>query len=160
MLTISRPDIERSFITEFDATQRFIKLPITNYLKLLGIYETINEPQIALINAVNSPKYRFICAALARRLGKTYIANVIGQLVTLVPGANVLIISPNYNLSTISFELQRKLIKHFDLEITRDNLKDRIIELSNGSTVRMGSLSTVDSTVEAMASIPESDSSI
>ena len=147
MLTISRPDVERSFITEFDPAKRFIKLPITNYLKLLNIWETINEPQIALINAVNDPKYRFVCAALARRLGKTYIANVIGQLVTLVPGANVLIISPNYNLSTISFELQRRLIKHFDLEISRDNLKDRIIELSNGSTIRMGSLSTVDSCV-------------
>ncbi len=147
MLTISRPDVERSTIVEFDASRRFIKLPITNYLKLLGIWETINEPQIALINAVNDPKYRFVCAALARRLGKTYIANVIGQLVTLVPGANVLIISPNYNLSTISFELQRKLIRHFDLEIARDNLKDRIIELSNGSTIRMGSLSTVDSCV-------------
>lgn len=147
MLTISRPDVERSSITEFTASDRFIKLPIINYLKLLGIWETVNEPQIALINAVNNPKYRFICAALARRLGKTYIANVIGQLVNLVPGANVLIISPNYNLSSISFELQRKLIKHFDLEITRDNLKDRIIELSNGSTIRMGSLSTVDSCV-------------
>lgn len=147
MLTISRPDVERQYIVEFDAAKRFIKLPITNYLKLLGIWETINEPQIALINAVNDPKYRFVCAALARRLGKTYIANVIGQLVTLVPGANVLIISPNYNLSTISFELQRRLIKHFDLEIARDNLKDRIIELSNGSTIRMGSLSTVDSCV-------------
>jgi phage terminase large subunit len=147
MLTISRPDVERESIKEFAADRRFIKLPIINYLKLLGIWETINEPQIALINAVNDPKYRFICAALARRLGKTYIANVIGQLVTLVPGANVLIISPNYNLSTISFELQRRLIKHFDLEITRDNLKDRIIELSNGSTIRMGSLSTVDSCV-------------
>jgi phage terminase large subunit len=88
-----------------------------------------------------------VCAALARRLGKTYIANIIGQLVTLVPGSNVLIISPNYNLSSISFELQRKLIKHFDLEVSRDNLKDKIIELSNGSTIRMGSLSTVDSTV-------------
>ena len=147
MLTISRPDVERSAIREFAADRRFIKLPITNYLKLLGIWETINEPQIALINAVNDPKYRFVCAALARRLGKTYIANVIGQLVTLVPGANVLIISPNYNLSTISFELQRRLIKSFDLEITRDNLKDRLIELANGSTIRMGALSTVDSCV-------------
>jgi phage terminase large subunit len=147
MLTISRADVERDFIVDFDASRRFIKLPISNYLKLLGIYETINRPQIALINAVNDPKYRFICAALARRLGKTYIANVVGQLVTLVPGSNVLIISPNYNLSSISFELQRKLIKHFDLEVARDNLKDKIIELSNGSTIRMGSLSTVDSTV-------------
>lgn len=147
MLIISRPDVNSEDITDFPAATRFIKLPITNYLKLLGIWDTINRPQIALINAVNDPKYRFVCAALARRLGKTYIANVVGQLVSLVPGSNVLIISPNYNLSSISFELQRKLIKHFDLEITRDNLKDKIIEISNGSTIRMGSLSTVDSTV-------------
>ena len=146
-LVISRPDISCDAITEFPAETRFIKLPITNYLKLLDIYDTINRPQIALINAVNDPKYRFICAALARRLGKTYIANIIGQLVTLVPNCNVLIISPNYNLSSISFELQRRLIKHFDLEVARDNLKDKIIELSNGATIRMGSLSTVDSTV-------------
>jgi phage terminase large subunit len=147
MLVVSRPDVELDHIVDFDPQQRFIKLPINNYLKLLGIYDTINRPQIALINAVNDPKYRFVCAALARRLGKTYIANIIGQLVTLVPNSNVLIISPNYNLSSISFELQRRLIKHFDLEVTRDNLKDKIIELSNGSTIRMGSLSTVDSTV-------------
>lgn len=147
MLTISRSDVDRESITEFGADKRFIKLPIVNYLKLLNIWDTVNRPQIALINAVNNPKYRFICAALARRLGKTYIANVIGQLVTLVPGSNVLIISPNYNLSTISFDLQRKLIRHFDLEVARDNLKDKIIELENGSTIRMGSLSTVDSCV-------------
>jgi hypothetical protein len=147
VLVVSRPDIDCEHITEFDASRRFIKLPIDNYLRLLNLYDTINRPQIALINAVNSPQYRFICAALARRLGKTYIANVIGQLVTLVPNCNVLIISPNYNLSSISFELQRRLIKHFDLEVTRDNLKDKVIELSNGSTIRMGSISTVDSTV-------------
>jgi phage terminase large subunit len=147
MLVVSRPDVNVDTIVDFDPQQRFIKLPITNYLKLLNVWDTINRPQIALINSVNDPKYRFICAALARRLGKTYIANIIGQLVTLVPGSNVLIISPNYNLSSISFELQRKLIKHFDLEVARDNLKDKIIELENGSTIRMGSLSTVDSTV-------------
>ena len=147
MLVVSRNNVETEYIKEFDPTQRFIKLPIDNYLRLLNLYDTINRPQIALINAVNDPQYRFVCAALARRLGKTYIANVIGQLVTLVPNSNVLVISPNYNLSAISFELQRRLIKHFDLEVTRDNLKDKIIELSNGSTIRMGSISTVDSTV-------------
>jgi hypothetical protein len=158
MLTISRPDIARDSITEYKMSERFIKLPIAAYLKLLpatdpitfeksSAWEQINDPQIALINAVNNPAYRFICAALARRLGKTYIANIVGQLVTLIPGCNVLIMSPNYNLSSISFEIQRKLIKSFDLEVEKDNLKDRVIELSNGSTVRMGSLSTVDSCV-------------
>lgn len=147
MLKISRDDVQADELTEFPATTRFIKLPIRNYLELLGVWPTVNRPQIAVINAVNNPKYRFICCALARRLGKTYIANIIGQLTSLIPGCNILIISPNYNLSTISFELQRKMIKHFDLEITRDNLKDKLIELENGSTIRMGSLSTVDSCV-------------
>jgi hypothetical protein len=147
MLKISRPDVERRELTDFPLSERYIKLDVRSYMELLGIWDTVNDPQIALINAVNNPKYRFICAALARRLGKTYIANVIGQLVTLVPGSNVLIISPNYNLSSISFELQRSFIRKFDLEITRDNVKDRIIELSNGSTIRMGSITTVDSCV-------------
>lgn len=151
MLTISRDDVDSETITEFPPSQRFIKLPIAAYLKLLPAvdpetqqkstaWDQINRPQIALINAVNNPKYRFICAALSRRLGKTYIANVIGQLVSLIPGCNVLIMSPNYNLSGISFESQRKLIKSFDLEVEKDNLKDKVIELSNGSTIRMGSL--------------------
>lgn len=147
MLNITRSDISSEEIAEYPATTRFIKLPITQYLELLGIKETTNRAQIALINAINSPNYRFVCAALARRLGKTYIANVIAQLVALVPNCNVLIISPNYNLSSISFELQRQLIKKFNLEVERDNLKDKVIELANGSTIRMGSLSTVDSVV-------------
>lgn len=147
MLTISRSDVSSTELTEFPISERFIKLPIRKYLEMLGAWNHTNAPQIALINAINNPKYRFVCAAFARRLGKTYIANVIAQLISLVPGYNVLIISPNYNLSSISFELQRSFIKHFQLEVERDNLKDRIIELSNGSTVRMGSLSTIDSTV-------------
>lgn len=147
MLKVSRADVEWEQLQEFPLESRFIKLPIENYLKLVGAWSQLNNAQLALINAINNPNYRFVVAALARRLGKTYIANIIAQLVSLVPGCNVLIISPNYNLSSISFELQRKFIKHFELEVERDNLKDRVIELSNGSTVRMGSLSTVDSTV-------------
>lgn len=158
MLEISRPDVDSKDLQEFPLADRFIKFNIQTYLELLPArdpvtgetstaWEQVNDPQIALINAVNNPKYRFVVAALSRRLGKTYIANVIAQLVALVPGCNVLIMSPNFNLSSISFELQRMLIKSFDLEITRDNLKDKIIELSNGSTIRMGSVSTVDSSV-------------
>jgi len=125
--------------------RRFIKLPIDGYMNLLGI--TPNSSQHGIINAINNPKYRFVCAAVSRRQGKTYIANIIGQLTTLVPGANVLLMSPNYSLSQISFDLQRQLIKHFDLEVLRDNAKDKVIELSNHSTIRMGSVNQVDSVV-------------
>ena len=145
MLDVSRTDIESSELMNFDTAERFIKLPISEYMNLLGIQP--NSSQTALINAVNNPKYRFVCAAISRRQGKTYITNVIGQLVSLVPGSHILIMSPNYSLSQISFDLQRQLIKHFDLEVVRDNAKDKVIELSNGSTIRMGSVNQVDSTV-------------
>lgn len=154
MLVVSRPDVNADEIQEFEPSDRFIKLPIEGYLKLLywgspveQVYTTLNRPQRALINAVNNPKYRFICAALSRRTGKTLISNIIGQMVVLIPNCHVLIISPNYNLSGISFDLQRKLIKNFDLEVAKNNLKDKVIELENGSTIRMGSVGTVDSCV-------------
>lgn len=144
-IQVSRKDVTGDEILNLREDTRFLKLPVDPYLELLGI-----EPlpsQKAIINAINNPKYRFVCAAVSRRQGKTYIANIIGQLVSLVPGSNILIMSPNYSLSQISFDLQRNLIKHFDLEVTRDNAKDKVIEISNGSTIRMGSVNQVDSCV-------------
>jgi len=145
MLEISRKDITAANLMDYDAETRYLKLPVKGYLDLLDLIPI--PSQTALINAINNPKYRFVCAALSRRQGKTYISNVIGQLMALIPNTNILLMSPNYSLSQISFDLQRNLIKHFDLEVTRDNAKERIIELSNGSTVRMGSINQVDSCV-------------
>lgn len=122
-----------------------MKVPIEGYLGLLGIDPI--PSQMALINALNNPKYRFVVGALSRRQGKTYVGNIVAQCVALVPGCHVLIVSPNYNLSQISFDLQRNLIKKFDLEIQKDNAKDRVIELTNGSTIRLGSVNQIDSVV-------------
>ena len=142
---VSRRDVISKEIVELGSEAKFLKLPIGPYLNLLNVKPL--PSQIAIINAINNPKYRFVSAAVSRRQGKTYIANIIGQLVSLVPGSNILIMSPNYSLSQISFDLQRNLIKHFDLEVTKDNAKDKVIEISNGSTVRMGSVNQVDSCV-------------
>jgi phage terminase large subunit len=143
-MEISRDDIISTELQDFGA-DRFIKIPIQNYLDLIGIDPV--PPQMALINAVNNPKYRFITAVLNRRTGKSYMANIIGHLVTLMPGANILVIAPNYSLSSISWDLQRTFINAFDIETERSNAKDKIIELKNGSTIRMGSVSQVDSVV-------------
>ena len=142
---VSRRDILCDELVELESEAKFLKLPINPYLDLLNV--TPLPSQIAIINAINNPKYRFVSAVVSRRQGKTYIANIIGQLVSLVPSSNILIMSPNYALSQISFDLQRTLIKHFDLEVRKDNAKDKVIELSNGSTVRMGSINQVDSCV-------------
>lgn len=149
-MKVSRADIPTTEIVE--VPNQFLRLKIDNYLKELNTVwqgeEIIPLPsQMALINGINNPKYRFGVAALSRRQGKTFIANVVGQVVALVPGSHVLIMSPNYNLSTISFELQRKLVKLFGIEVAKDNAKDRVIELSNGSTIRIGSVNQVDSCV-------------
>ena len=142
---ISRRDLVSEEIVDFQSETRFLKLPVDPYLELLGV--TPLPSQMAIINAINNNKYRFVTAAISRRQGKTYIANIIGQLVSLVPGSHILIMSPNYALSQISFDLQRQLIKHFDLEVAKDNAKDKVIELTNGSTIRMGSINQVDSCV-------------
>ena len=142
---ISRRDLVSEQIVDFQSETRFLKLPVDPYLDLLGV--TPLPSQMAIINAINNNKYRFVTAAISRRQGKTYIANIIGQLVSLVPGSHILIMSPNYALSQISFDLQRQLIKHFDLEVAKDNAKDKVIELTNGSTIRMGSINQVDSCV-------------
>jgi hypothetical protein len=63
MLKVSRADIACDAITDY-GKDRCIKLPIEPYLKLLpaptplvgSVYDNINRAQVALINAVNSPK--------------------------------------------------------------------------------------------------------
>jgi hypothetical protein len=102
-MEISRSDI----ITDTIVPGDFLKVPIDGYLDLLNINPIAS--QIAIINAINNPKYRFVVGALSRRQGKTYIGNIIAQVVALVPGCSILIVSPNYTLSQISFDLQRQL---------------------------------------------------
>jgi phage terminase large subunit len=144
-MEISRDDISSTELTQYTQEERFIKLPIENYLNLINIEPV--PPQVALINAVQNPKYRFITAVLARRTGKSLISNIIGHMVTLVPGAQILIIAPNYSLSSVSWDIQRKLLQTFDVELTKSNAKDKVIEVANGSVIRMGSVGQVDSVV-------------
>lgn len=146
-MIVSRADVPTEYILE-DLPNPFIKLPITIYLDEIkgfkGFEETLPS-QNAIINALN--KYRFVVAAISRRQGKTFIANIVGQVIALVPDTHVLIISPNYSLSQISFDLQRQLLKRTNIVPDVDNKKEKVIELENGSTIRMGSVNQVDSVV-------------
>jgi len=144
-MKISRDNISDTSITEYPVKERLIKLDISKYLQLIDIEPV--PPQIAFINAINNPEYRFITAVLSRRTGKSFIANVIGHLITLIPGCNILVIAPNYALSSISWDNQKKLLTAFGVEVQKSNAKDKIIELKNGSTIRMGSVGQVDSVI-------------
>jgi len=144
-MEISRDYVSGTELQVFTEKERFLKVPIENYMKLRNFVPV--PPQIALINAIQNPKIRFVTACLSRRTGKSEMSNMIGHLVTLVPGCQILIIAPNYSLSAISWDLQRKFLKMFDIELTRQNAKDKVLELGNGSIVRMGSVNQVDSVV-------------
>ena len=143
-MQVSRADIPTNKLVDYGEGS-FLKLPVDVYMGELGM-EPI-PPQIALVNGINNPKYRFGVAALSRRTGKTFISNVVGQLVALVPGCSILIVAPNYSLTQISWDLQHDLIRKFGIEVSKDNAKDKVVELINGSSIRLGSVNNINAVV-------------
>ena len=144
-MQVSRSNILVDKIVQFPTQDRFLKLPFENLLKIHEV--TPIAPQIALINAINDPQYRFVVAALSRRTGKTFISNLIAHAVMLMPGSVILVMAPNYSLASISWDNQQSIIKRFGIEVERSNAKDRILELKNGSIIRIGSITQADSVV-------------
>ena len=83
----SREDIDMYEITDFSIEERFFKLPIEGFLEAEGLFP--RPAQIPVINALNSPKYRFIVAPLARRSGKSFISFSLAFLKILEPNQKV-----------------------------------------------------------------------
>ena len=144
-MLVSRPDTVTDYIVQFHVKDRFLKLPIENFLAIQGI-----EPlpaQIAMINLVNDPQYRFVVGCLSRRTGKTFISNTMAFLKAMEPGSSILIVSPNYSLTGISWNEQVKMLNQHGIEIASKNKTDKEIKLENGSLMKFGSVSQADSLV-------------
>lgn len=144
-MLVSRPYINSETVLDFPVSERFLKLPIQGFLAVEGIDPI--APQIAIINAINDPRHRQIVGCLSRRTGKTYISNSIAFLKAMEPGCNVLIVSPNYSLTNISWNLQIQTLERHGIEIKSRNKTDREIHLENGSIIKFGSVSQADSLV-------------
>ena len=92
-MKVSR-DVETKFIVDIPIEERFFKLPVDNFLSVINVVPT--EPQIAIINAINDPRFTRIVACLSRRNGKSFVCyNILAMLKLLEPGSSVLIMSPN-----------------------------------------------------------------
>lgn len=144
-MKVSR-DVETKFIVDIPIEERFFKLPVDNFLSVINVVPT--EPQIAIINAINDPRFTRIVACLSRRNGKSFVCyNVLALLKLLEPGSSVLIMSPNFSIGNIGFSAIHKLIKDFGLDVDKDNSKDKEIEFSNGSFLKIGSVNQADSVV-------------
>ena len=144
-MKVSR-DVETKFIVDIPIEERFFKLPVENFLNVINVTPT--EPQIAIINAINDPRFTRIVACLSRRNGKSFVCyNVLALLKLLEPGSSVLVMSPNYSIGNIAISAIHKLIKDFGLDVDKDNSKDKEIEFSNGSFLKIGSVNQADSVV-------------
>ena len=60
MLKISREDVSGDEIQYYPADSRFIKLSVAKYFEGRGM--KMSRPQIAIVNALNNPHYKFVVA--------------------------------------------------------------------------------------------------
>lgn len=144
-MQVSRKYVNTSEIVDFGVQKRFFKFPVAGILDKEGI--TPNAPQIAIINALEDPKHRFVVACVSRRVGKSFIAYTMGFLKLLEPGVKVLVVAPNYSLANIGWDQIKKLINKYGLKTVRENSKDKEIELDNGSLFKIASAAQPDSAV-------------
>lgn len=144
-MEISRDYINSRDILDFPINDRFFKLDVNGMLALENIIP--NPPQIAIVNALNDPRHRFVTACVSRRVGKSFIAYNLGFLKLLEPGTLVLVIAPNYSLANIGWDLIKALIRKHGIKTEKENAKDKEIELSNGSLFKLASAGNADSAV-------------
>lgn len=143
-IKISR-DIEKFEVVDYPLEERFFKLPVQNFIEMNGIVP--RPAQIPVINALNDPRYRFVVAPLARRSGKSFISYELAFLKALEPGTMILVMAPSYSLASIGWNHIKKLITGYGIETDKLNQKDYEMHLSNGSMVKIGSVSRADSCV-------------
>lgn len=144
-MRVSRSYINTDALENFPIRDRFFALEVEKLLSEEGI--TPNSPQIAIINAINDPRHRFVTACVSRRVGKSFIAYNLGFLKLLEPNTKVLVVAPNYSLANIGWGQIKGLVKKYGLETTKENAKDKELELSNGSLFKLASASQADSAV-------------
>ncbi|ATS94108.1 terminase large subunit [Pectobacterium phage DU_PP_V] len=144
-MQVSRKYVNTKDIVDFGVERRFFKFPVSGILSKEGI--TPNNPQVAIINALEDPKHRFVVACVSRRVGKSFIAYTLGFLKLLERNVKVLVVAPNYSLANIGWDQIKKLINKYGLKTVRENSKDKEIELDNGSLFKIASAAQPDSAV-------------
>lgn len=144
-MKVSREYVNYEQLVKFPLSDRFFAFEIESLLEAENI--TPNAPQIAIINALNDPRHRFITACVSRRVGKSFIAYTLGFLKLLEPNVKVLVVAPNYSLAGIGWNQIKGLVRKYGLETIKENAKDRELELSNGSLFKLASADQPDSAV-------------
>ncbi|XAG95852.1 terminase large subunit [Kononvirus KKP3711] len=144
-MKVSRDYLNCTELLQFPVEDRFFALQVESLLETEGIIP--NGPQIAIVNAINDPRHRFVTACVSRRVGKSFIAYTLGFLKLLEPNVKVLVVAPNYSLANIGWTQIKGLVRKYGLETIKENAKDKELELSNGSLFKLASAGQADSAV-------------
>jgi len=132
-------------------SNKFFRLNIDKLLTKLPVPVTFNESQQAMIDGLN--ENRFFVHIAARRTGKSYAAAILAFAKLLEPGQQVMVVAPNFSLSSIIWDYVTDLIKQLEIEVDRFNQKDKVVKLINGSVFRLLSANNRDSLVGRAANL-------
>lgn len=149
-MQVSRDYVNCDRLIDFPQEGAFFKLPIAKFLEMEGIVP--NKPQIAILNALNDPRHRFVVACVSRRVGKSFIAYNSAFLKLMEPGTMVLVVAPNYSLANVGWRIIKQLIRKHGINTAKENAKDNEIELDfgpgvPGSMLKIASANNADSAV-------------
>ena len=129
----------------------FFKIKIQRLLDKLPTPVTFNESQWAMVENLDSS--RFCVHIAARRTGKSYAAAILAFAKLLEPGQQVMVVAPNFSLSSIIWDYVTDLIRLLDIEVDKFNQKDKVVKLINGSVFRLLSANNRDSLVGRAANL-------
>lgn len=130
---------------------KFFKIPIEKLLEKLPVPVEFNESQQDMINGLEEK--RFWVHIAGRRTGKSYGAAILAFAKLLEPNQQVMVVAPNFSLSSIIWDYVTDLIKQLDIEVDRFNQKDKVVKLINGSIFRLLSANNRDSLVGRAANL-------
>lgn len=132
-------------------SNQFFKIPVDKLLQKLPKPVSFNEGQRAMIEGLNQK--RFWVHIAGRRTGKSYAAALLAFAKLLEPGQQVMVVAPNFTLSSIIWDYVTDLIKQMNLEVDKFNQKDKVVKLINGSIFRLLSANNRDSLVGRAANL-------
>jgi hypothetical protein len=119
-------------------SEQYFKVPVEKLVSRLPDkfgFKEFNPSQAAMLQGLE--EHRFWTHISARRTGKSSAAAVLALAKLLEPNQQVLVVAPDYNLSSIIWDYTTELIEALGIETKRLNLKDRVVRLVNNSTFRL-----------------------
>lgn len=132
----------------------YFKIPVDKLVQRLPDkygFKELNPSQIAMVEGLAS--HRNWVHISARRTGKSSGASVLALAKLLEPNQQVIVVAPDFNLSSIIWDFTTELIEAFGIETKRFNLKDRVVKLVNDSTLRLLSANNRSSLVGRAANL-------